>query len=189
MEVPADAWEREGVLRFRIPSFERNPKVAKLAEQILKVKKIVRNEGEPGDRALGRTIFARTCQECHILFGLGNKVGPELTTHPKRLDLDFLITNIVNPSAEISKGFEPKFIVTSVGLVYNGIVKATTDDSVTIHVGPKVVVIRKDEIEDMKDSKLSVMPTELLQDLSPQQVRSLFAYLTGARQSPLLAMT
>src|SRR5206468_12838385 len=28
---------------------------------------------------LGRAVFAKTCQQCHTLFGTGGKVGPDIT--------------------------------------------------------------------------------------------------------------
>ncbi|HVV02195.1 MAG TPA: PVC-type heme-binding CxxCH protein, partial [Verrucomicrobiae bacterium] len=34
---------------------------------------------QPGDASRGRGVFAKTCQQCHTLFGVGGKVGPDLT--------------------------------------------------------------------------------------------------------------
>jgi hypothetical protein len=56
----------------------------------------------PGARAAdpsrGHAVFSRTCQQCHILFGEGGKVGPELTGS-NRADLDYLLENVVDPNA------------------------------------------------------------------------------------------
>ena len=41
---------------------------------------------------------------CHTLFGKGGKVGPDLTTY-RRDDLETMLLNIVNPSAEIREGY------------------------------------------------------------------------------------
>src|SRR5262249_2299696 len=32
----------------------------------------------PPDLSLGRAVFAKTCQQCHTLFGVGGNVGPDL---------------------------------------------------------------------------------------------------------------
>src|SRR5262249_7313930 len=33
----------------------------------------------PRDLSLGRALYAKTCQQCHTLFGVGGKVGPDIT--------------------------------------------------------------------------------------------------------------
>ncbi len=50
------------------------------------------------DPSLGRAVFAKTCQQCHTLFGVGRKVGPELTGS-NRADLDYLLSNVLDPAA------------------------------------------------------------------------------------------
>ena len=52
----------------------------------------------------GKQIFDQQCPRCHTLFGKGGKVGPDLTTY-RRDDLETMLLNIVNPSAEIREGY------------------------------------------------------------------------------------
>src|SRR5690606_13612916 len=40
---------------------------------------------------LGRAVYAATCQQCHLLFGVGGQVGPDLTGS-NRADLDYLLS-------------------------------------------------------------------------------------------------
>src|SRR5262249_7493716 len=54
-----------------------------------------------GDPTAGRLVFRKHCAACHQLFGEGEKVGPDLTTANK--DRDFLLANIVDPSAVIRR--------------------------------------------------------------------------------------
>ena len=58
-----------------------------------------------GDLARGREVFARTCQQCHTLFGEGGKLGPELTGS-NRADLDYLLTNVIDPNQVIGKDYQ-----------------------------------------------------------------------------------
>ncbi len=37
------------------------------------------------DEALGRAVFAKTCQRCHMLYGVGQKIGPDLTDRIARI--------------------------------------------------------------------------------------------------------
>jgi putative heme-binding domain-containing protein len=135
---------------------------------------------------LGRTLFVKNCQECHTFYGFGGKVGPDLTAS-KRNDLDFLLTSIIDPSAVIEKPYIPTLITTTTGLVYNGIVKHMDEDAVTLLIPNRLVVIPREEIETMRESKISLMPMDLLKPFNEHEVRSLFAYLSGKNQVPLLA--
>ena len=69
--------------------------------QIAKYKKLL----TPGfvakaDASRGREVYNRTCLSCHIMFGEGGKVGPDLTGS-NRGDLDYLLLNILDPSGDI----------------------------------------------------------------------------------------
>ena len=61
---------------------------------------------QPPDRSLGRAVFAKVCQQCHTLFGTGGQVGPDLTGS-NRADLDYLLSNVLDPSALIGKDYQP----------------------------------------------------------------------------------
>ena len=76
LEVPASAWGREGVCRFRIQEVvhEPPPDRAKMIQQTLAM--LRKRPAAPPDPALGRALFTKTCVECHTLFGEGGKVGP-----------------------------------------------------------------------------------------------------------------
>src|SRR5205814_2719294 len=51
---------------------------AKLIEDYKRL--ILTRAGEtPTLREVGRAVFAKTCQQCHTLFGAGSKVGPDIT--------------------------------------------------------------------------------------------------------------
>src|SRR5207248_1603243 len=56
--------------------------------------------GGAGDPVKGKELFTKTCATCHVLFGEGNKVGPELTGADRK-NLDLLLMNIIDPSAVI----------------------------------------------------------------------------------------
>ena len=68
----------------------------------------------------GRALFAKTCQQCHTLFGVGGKIGPELTGS-NRADLDYLLSNILDPSAVVGKDYLTSVVETKKGRVLTGI--------------------------------------------------------------------
>jgi putative membrane-bound dehydrogenase-like protein len=140
----------------------------------------------PEDLPLGRAIFAKTCQQCHTLFGTGGKVGPELTGS-NRADLSYILSNVLDPSAVMAREYIPIVVVTTGGRVITGLVKEQTNSAVTIVTANETVIIPRDEIEEQKQGDKSMMPDDLLKPLSDVEARALIAYLANPRQTPLLA--
>lgn len=140
------------------------------------------------DLELGRAVFAKTCMKCHTLYGVGFKVGPDLTGS-NRSNLEYLLSNIVDPSAVMAKEYVPTVVLIDDGRVVNGLVKAEDKHSVTIQTADAVVVIPKDEIDIREQGEKSMMPEDQLKQFSPHEVRSLIAYLRGKQQVPVRATT
>jgi putative membrane-bound dehydrogenase-like protein len=133
------------------------------------------------DKCRGRALFNRSCASCHRLFGSGGEIGPDLTGG-NRKNLDYLLSNIVDPSAVVTKDFLMSVIALSDGRVVNGIVVGETDAAITVQTAQAKQAIAKNEIEERSPSKQSLMPDGLLQPLSPAEIADLFAYLTGDTQ-------
>ncbi|TWT89444.1 PVC-type heme-binding CxxCH protein [Stieleria varia] len=135
---------------------------------------------------LGRAVFAKTCMNCHQLYGTGFHVGPDLTGS-NRSNLDYLLSNIVDPSSVMAKEYQPTIILTVNGRIVSGLVKAEDKNSVTLQTTDALVVIPIDEIEERSLSDKSMMPEDQLKQFLPHEIRSLVAYLRGQEQSPMLA--
>ncbi|MCR9201140.1 MAG: DUF1080 domain-containing protein [Planctomycetaceae bacterium] len=156
-------------------------------QQMAELKALVAStDHPPADAELGRAIFAKTCQKCHMLYGLGHRIGPDLTGS-NRANIDYLLSNIVDPSAVMAKEYLPTIIVTINGRVVSGLVQAEDNNSVTLQTPDSRVIIPQDEIDERVESDKSMMPDNQLQQFSPHEVRSLIAYLRGKTQTPLLA--
>ena len=69
----------------------------------------------------GKKIFEQQCARCHTLFGQGGKLGPDLTTY-RRDDLETMLLNIVNPSAEIREGFAGSIVASTDGRILSGVI-------------------------------------------------------------------
>jgi len=138
------------------------------------------------DPFLGRAMFDKTCKQCHTLFGAGAKVGPELTGS-NRADLDYLLSNIVDPSAVIGKAYQVQVFELEDGRVVNGIVSNEDDNNVTVVTADATLVIPKDEIAERATSEKSMMPDDLVSQLGEREIRSLVAYLASPAQVPAAA--
>ncbi|MDX1928218.1 MAG: family 16 glycoside hydrolase [Pirellulaceae bacterium] len=138
------------------------------------------------DESFGRAVYAKTCQRCHTLYGIGQKIGPDLTGS-NRANLDYLLENLLDPSAVMANEYRQSILLTDSGQVITGIVRSETDKAVTIQTAEATVVVPKDEIERRTVSEQSMMPDDQLNQFSDHEKRSLIAYLRGKSQVPLKA--
>jgi putative membrane-bound dehydrogenase-like protein len=136
------------------------------------------------DRSRGRLLFTKTCAACHRLFDDGGAVGPELTGS-QRANLDYLLENLLDPSAVVAKDYQMTKLETKNGRTLTGIVKREDDKTLTLQTQNEVVVLPKAEVESRELSPLSLMPDGLLDKLSNDEVRDLIAYLSGPTQVAL----
>ena len=156
-----------------------SPTTAEMEQRIRKLSSAVRDG--TGDPYTGRELFQKTCASCHRLFGGGGEVGPDLTTY-KRDDIDVMMLNIVNPSAEVREGFENYQIETRDDRSLNGFLVEQDARVVVLRgIDGRIQRLERTEIAEMKASKLSLMPEGLLDPLNEQQVRDLFAYLRSTQ--------
>ena len=101
----------------------------------------------PPDPSLGRAVFAKICQQCHTLFGVGGQVGPDLTGS-NRADLDYLLSNVLDPSALIGKDYLAHVIATTDGRVLTGIIRAEDKDTITLVTANETITLPKSEVEE-----------------------------------------
>jgi putative membrane-bound dehydrogenase-like protein len=138
------------------------------------------------DLSHGRALFAKTCQQCHTLYGVGGKVGPDITGS-NRPNLDYLLENILDPSAVIPKEYAATTINLRSGRSIIGITREETAAALTVITANETLTLAKADIESREPSDKSMMPDDLLKDFSEADVRALVAYLQNPRQVPILA--
>ncbi len=138
------------------------------------------------DKSAGRAVYTQSCAVCHRLYGEGGEVGPDLTG-TGRANLDYLLENIVDPSAAVSADFRMTVVTLKDGRVLNGFVTAKTDRTLTLRTMTEKLTLERSEITASQELPQSLMPEGLLQTLSETQVRDLFAYLMHPSQVPLPA--
>jgi putative heme-binding domain-containing protein len=113
--------------------------------------------------------------------GKGGKVGPDLNTH-RRDDLDTMLLNTINPSAEIREGFSTSIVAMADGRVLTGVVVEQDKNVVVLRLDDgKELTIARDDIDAIKASPRSLMPEGLLRGLGDQEIRDLFAYLRSTQ--------
>ena len=136
------------------------------------------------DLANGRQRFVQACATCHTLFGQGGKIGPDLTG-AQRSNLDYLLENMVDPSATITAGYRMVTIVMADGRLLNGLVGDQTGPTLTVQTPTERLVVSRTDVEELHNSDLSLMPEGLLEVLPEKERRDLIAYLMSPQQVPL----
>ncbi len=136
------------------------------------------------DLAAGRMLFQKNCANCHKLFGEGGAIGPDITG-AQRTNMDYLLENLVDPSASVAKDYQMELIATTSGRTITGLVIEQSPKAITIQTANEKLVVPRDEIEERTTSEVSMMPDGVLEKLTADQVRDLVGYLSGLGQVPL----
>ena len=132
----------------------------------------------------GRALYERTCAPCHVLYGAGGVVGPDLTGS-NRANLDYILGEIINPSEVIQEGYQLTTLTTRDGRTLAGNIAAEDERQITLRLIGQETVVSKAEILSREKSEVSMMPEGLLKNLATDEVRDLIAYLRTTRQVPL----
>ena len=162
----------------------RSTPAAKLAE-IAKYKKLLEAKvNRPVDLPRGRALFQRTCGQCHKLYGEGGEIGPDITGS-NRNNLDYLLTNMLDPNAEIPNDYRTTILHTKDNRVLVGVIRRSEGQSVTIAMPAEVVTVAKRDVAAIDPQDFSMMPEGLVLALKVDELRDLVAYLRGSRQVAL----
>src|SRR5262249_42199692 len=124
------------------------------------------------DLSLGRAVFAKTCQQCHTLYAGGAQVGPDITGS-NRANLDYLLENILEPSAVIPNESKATVLTLQNGRVITGIARAETPVALTVLTANETLTVAVNEVEERTASPTSMMPDDLLKTHSDEEVSAL----------------
>ncbi|MBA62877.1 MAG: hypothetical protein CMJ76_10985 [Planctomycetaceae bacterium] len=130
----------------------------------------------------GRLIFEQaTCSRCHSIEGKGAKLGPDLTGITKKFQGAKLLEQVVRPSAQIHKQFQPQLIVVDTGQVLTGVIIKEMEDEITLLPNmlkpDKTYVLDKASIDERQASTVSSMPVGLLDTFSIDEIMDLIAFI------------
>ena len=178
-DATLDAWLAKNFGAVSAPNEDKQKLIAKYREFVT-ADLVLR-----ADAQHGRALFAQTCAVCHTLFGTGGKIGPELPGSFE--DLEYLLTNILDPNAIIGKDYQQTFVKTKDGQIVAGIVAEDTDRAISLKtLGGGTVTVQRADVASTELSPLSMMPEGLLTPLHETDVRDLFLYLRQKQQVPML---
>ena len=154
--------------------FAERPLEAQLQARVARYQKALKGKR---NLARGREVFARHCLGCHKLKKEGHAVGPDLGGVIKKPD-EAILLEFLNPSATIEPAYQSYTVVTTAGRIFTGTMAAESATSLTLRKekGLTDTVLRK-EIESVKASTVSLMPSNLYEKISPAEIADAIAYL------------
>ena len=144
-----------------------------------------------GDPDMGAYYFfdpegPAACYQCHMIVdstgtARGGQVGPELSHVGGTRTPQFIVTSILDPSAEIASGYEQVLIVTKEGEYVDGIPVKQDEKSITLKrkTGNEIIVTEyaKENIEEIIVQDVSMMPENFGDLLTVQQFHDILAFL------------
>ncbi len=133
----------------------------------------------------GRQVYERSCAVCHKMNNLGGDLGPDLTGS-NRTNLNYLLQNIIDPSAELQDDYRMVYASLSDGRTVAGNISVQNDQSITLKtIGQEKLVIPRSSIVSMEISDQSMMPEGLLENLSEADAIDLMAFLRNTPVSSI----
>lgn len=124
----------------------------------------------------GRQLYAGICGACHVLYGAGGSIGPDLTGS-NRNELGYLLENILDPGAVVSADYRMSLLALADGRVLTGVVGEENDRTLTLRQLTGEIVLEKSGIAKREVAPVSMMPEGLILAFEEEQVIDLIAYL------------
>ena len=95
----------------------------------------------------GREVFTQVCALCHKLYGQGAGIGPDLTGGG-RANLDYLLENILDPSAIVPADYRVSDMELKDDRSYTALIVAKTENSLTLQTPTERLTVERNEIAE-----------------------------------------
>lgn len=132
--------------------------------------------GLKGDATRGATL-ATACFLCHRIGDKGVDYAPVLTGFASRQSIEAVISAIVDPSADISQGYDGTEVILKDGTVIDGLVYTVKNPLMIRTLGGVTQMIPSAKIASRKPLGRSLMLSAEQLNLSSQDVADIVAYL------------
>ena len=113
----------------------------------------------PGEANLrnGGILYDQQCASCHMLYGKGGKLGPDLTGSG-RTNLDYLLENIVDPNSAVSADYRMNILHLKDGRVLSGMIVGSGPELTDPTDASSETVVSKSTIKKRETLSHSIMP-------------------------------
>jgi len=132
--------------------------------------------------AAGSEIFTKQCAICHQLAGKGALIGPQLDGIGLR-GIERLAEDMLDPSRNVDVAFRSTTLVLGNGQIRTGLLRR--EEGATFVLADEKgqeFRVAKSEVDESKQSNLSLMPDNVAETLTIDQFNDLIVFLLSQRQ-------
>jgi len=152
---------------------ERNPEREQVVAQM---GEFLRNN--LGNAHAGEKVFRNFCGQCHVIYGQGGAVGPDITANG-RATFEQLLSNVFDPSLVIGPAYQVTTVVTRDGRNLTGLVAEENEQRIVLRMpGEGQETVPRHNVKYTRVSKLSMMPEGVETLLEKKDLADLFAFLS-----------
>uniref|UniRef100_UPI003566C166 PVC-type heme-binding CxxCH protein n=1 Tax=Novipirellula sp. TaxID=2795430 RepID=UPI003566C166 len=141
-----------------------------------------------GNVQRGKKLFFESgaaCFACHEPPKGAARLGPDLAKIETKLTAEQLVDSILRPSKLIDKNYAQVSVLTVEGSVYTGVRVSENKDEMVLQnlAQPEPIKIKQDDIEEVVESKVSIMPENLTRQLrTRKEFDDLMKYILEIRK-------
>ena len=143
----------------------------------------------PGNATRGKEIFfgKGECSSCHMIYGAGGFLGPDLSTYSPGVSAQAILDAILTVDRVVPAGYRAAIVTSRDGHRFEGI--ARNEDNFSLQLQTKdgaFHFFEKSNLERVEHPNQPLMPTNYRQRLSPDELNDLVSYLVngGISQKP-----
>ncbi|MEM6365552.1 MAG: PVC-type heme-binding CxxCH protein [Planctomycetota bacterium] len=143
---------------------------------------------ERGNAERGKKVFyesSAACFACHDPPKGVARLGPDLTTMKKQVTNETLVDSLLRPSDLIEPDYAQISVLTVEGKIQTGMRESEDDNEIVLRnlAEPEPIRIAQDEIEQIRESKTSLMPANLVRQLkNRREFDDLMKYIIEVRK-------
>src|SRR5215472_4992401 len=132
-----------------------------------------------GDQAAGKAFFfgQGRCASCHMVYGAGEPIGPDLSNVARELAVDQLRQALLQPSAQITPGYALVTVRMRDGNTLRGFVRNRTRFDIQLQdLKGEFQAVSLDRVARVEEEKQSLMPPA---KATARELQDLIAYLSS----------
>jgi putative heme-binding domain-containing protein len=134
-----------------------------------------------GSVEVGRLAFKKHCASCHRLENDGTEIGPSLIGYAYRTREDLLL-HVLDPNREVDSRYLAYSVQMVDGRVLLGVIASESGATIDLKTSTgESVTLNRSEVEEIRSTSKSLMPENLADELTPQNLADLSAYLQSLR--------
>lgn len=139
-----------------------------------------------GDIQAGEEVYRKAqCASCHMIYGHGGFLGPDLTDIASSRTVKQLRESIVNPTSRPVDGFSGVTLTLADGTTVSGVAKNYSDYAVDVlDAAGSLHLLSMAQVRQIKFAEKPLMPDTYSKSLSQTEIQNLIAFLSRQTTRP-----